>query len=147
VAERLILEITESSAMQMPEIVDRLHGRAAAQGDFLCAGRFRRGYTSFRFFGFQLRLVKIDGQFIRNIHADADNQVLTQALILIGRQFDMFTVAEGVESPHEAAWLQAAGVDCMQGYHFGVPTTKPAWITRGRPQDRVMFRPHPAPRA
>ncbi len=130
VAERLILEITESSAMQMPEIVIAFMDGLRRKGISFALDDFGAGYTAFRFFrDFSFDIVKIDGQFIRNIHADADNQVLTQALILIGRQFDMFTVAESVESPHEVAWLQAAGVDCLQGYLFGVPTTKPAWTT------------------
>jgi EAL domain-containing protein (putative c-di-GMP-specific phosphodiesterase class I) len=33
----------------------------------------------------------------------------------------MLTVADGVESAADAAFLQNAGVDCLQGYHFGVP--------------------------
>jgi EAL domain-containing protein (putative c-di-GMP-specific phosphodiesterase class I) len=128
VAERLILEITESSAMMMPEIVIAFMDGLQRKGISFALDDFGAGYTAFRFFRqFSFDLVKIDGQFIRNIHADPDNQVLTQALMQIGRQFDMFTVAESVETPQEAAWLQAAGIDCMQGYLFGLPSTKPAW--------------------
>ena len=57
---------------------------------------------------FHFDILKIDGQFIRNIAHDPDNQVITQALVAIGQQFDMFTVAECVEPPAEAAWLQSA---------------------------------------
>jgi EAL domain-containing protein (putative c-di-GMP-specific phosphodiesterase class I) len=128
VAERLILEITESSAMMMPEVVIAFMDGLKRKGISFALDDFGAGYTAFRFFReFSFDLVKIDGQFIRNIHRDPDNQVLTQALMMIGRQFDMFTVAESVESPDEAAWLQAAGIDCMQGYLFGLPSTKPAW--------------------
>jgi EAL domain-containing protein (putative c-di-GMP-specific phosphodiesterase class I) len=38
----------------------------------------------------------------------------------------MFVVAEGVELAEEAAWLRQHGVDCLQGYLFGVPVTVPA---------------------
>ncbi len=128
VAERLILEITEGSAMLMPEIVvafmDDLHRR----GITFALDDFGSGFTAFRHFReFSFDIVKIDGQFIRGVGHDPDNQVLTQALMLIARQFDMFTVAEAVETAEEAAWLAAAGVDCLQGYHFGVPTTRPIW--------------------
>jgi EAL domain-containing protein (putative c-di-GMP-specific phosphodiesterase class I) len=61
---------------------------------------------------------------------DPDNQVITQALVAIGQQFDMFTVAECVETPAEMAWLQTLGIDCLQGYHFGAPTLTPPWKTR-----------------
>lgn len=129
-AERLILEITESSAMLMPEIVIAFMDSLQRKGISFALDDFGAGYTAFRFFkDFSFDLVKIDGQFIRNIHADADNQVLTQALMMIARQFDMFAVAESVETPQEAAWLQAAGIDCMQGYLFGLPSTKPDWNT------------------
>jgi EAL domain-containing protein (putative c-di-GMP-specific phosphodiesterase class I) len=127
-AERLILEITESSAMLMPEIVIAFMDGLQRKGISFALDDFGAGYTAFRFFKeFSFDLVKIDGQFVRNIDADADNQVLTQALMSIGRQFDMFTVAESVETPQEAAWLQAAGIDCMQGYLFGLPASRPVW--------------------
>lgn len=128
VAERLILEITEGSAMLMPEIVTTFMEDLQRKGICFALDDFGAGFTAFRYFkDFFFDIVKIDGQFIRGIHRDPDNQVLTQALILIAKQFDMFTVAEAVETADEAAWLQANGVDCLQGYAFGAPTTMPAW--------------------
>ena len=46
----------------------------------------------------------------------------------IGRQFDMFTVAESVETRAEAAFLASIGVDCLQGYRYGAPETRPDWF-------------------
>jgi len=43
----------------------------------------------------------------------------------------MFTVAEQVESPADSAWLVAAGVDCLQGYLYGMPTVQPHWMAPG----------------
>ncbi len=37
----------------------------------------------------------------------------------------MFTVAEMVESAEDAEFLIDAGLDCLQGYHFGVPKLRP----------------------
>ena len=49
---------------------------------------FGAGYTAFRFFReFQFDIVKIDGQFSRDIANNADNQVLMAALIAIAEQF------------------------------------------------------------
>ncbi|MFN7599251.1 MAG: EAL domain-containing protein [Cereibacter sp.] len=45
---------------------------------------------------------------------------------MIARQFDMVVVAEGVELAQEAAWLRQQGLDCLQGYLFGMPVTAPA---------------------
>jgi EAL domain-containing protein (putative c-di-GMP-specific phosphodiesterase class I) len=66
-------------------------------------------------------MLKIDGQFVRDIHRDANNQVLAQALVSIGQHFDMLTVAEAVEDAGEAAWLAEIGIDCLQGFYFGAP--------------------------
>jgi EAL domain-containing protein (putative c-di-GMP-specific phosphodiesterase class I) len=126
VAERLILEITEASAMAMPELVTAFMTGLQRRGISFALDDFGAGQTSFRYFrDFSFDMVKIDRQFIANVHRDRDNQALVQALILIARQFDMFTVAEGVERAEDAAWLQAQGVDCLQGYLFGMPVLHP----------------------
>ena len=95
---------------------------------------FGAGHTAFRHFKqFHFDVLKVDGHFIRNISQDPDNQVITQALVAIRQQFDMFTVTECVETPAEAAWLQTLGLDCLQGYHFGAPTLVPPWKTHPSP--------------
>lgn len=130
VAERLILEITESSAIVMPDVVSFFMRRLQARGISFALDDFGSGYTAFRHLrDLYFDIVKIDGQFIRNIHADPDNQILAQALVSISRHFDMFTVAESVERAADADFLREIGVDCLQGYYFGAPTTRPAWQT------------------
>ncbi|MBW6505158.1 MAG: EAL domain-containing protein [Rhodobacteraceae bacterium] len=127
-AERLILEITESSAMVMPELVSVFMQDLQQRGVSFALDDFGAGYTSFRYLReFYFDIIKIDGQFIRGIAESADNQVLTQALMSIARHFDMFTVAESVENARDAAFLQGLGIDCMQGYYFGAPTILPPW--------------------
>lgn len=127
IAERLILEITEASAMAMPELVTAFMTGLQRRGISFALDDFGAGQTSFRYFrDFSFDMVKIDRQFIANVHRDADNQILVRALVMIARQFDMFVVAEGVELAEEAAWLRQHGVDCLQGYLFGLPVTVPA---------------------
>lgn len=132
---RLILEITESSAMTVPELVidfmDQLQGR----GIGFALDDFGAGLTAFRYFrDFYFDAVKIDGQFVRGIHNNPDNQVLTQALIAIAQQFDMLTVAESVETQQDAEYLISIGIDCLQGYLFGAPTIRPPWIPNKQSQ-------------
>ncbi|MBV1926305.1 MAG: EAL domain-containing protein [Rhodobacteraceae bacterium] len=127
--ERLILEITESSAMTVPEIVVDFMKQLQGRGISFALDDFGAGYTSFKYFrDFYFDAVKIDGQFVRGIHDNADNQVLTQALIAIARQFDMLTVAESVETKEDAEYLMSIGIDCLQGYLFGAPTIRPPWF-------------------
>ena len=128
IGERLILEITESSAMLVPELVIAFMEEQQKHGVAFALDDFGSGYTAIRYFkDFFFDILKIDAQFIRNIHRDPDNAALTAALISIGKHFDMFTVAEAVETVEEAEHLRALGVDCLQGYLFGAATLRPAW--------------------
>ena len=128
IAERLILEITESSAMLMPDIVSVFMSDLQSEGVSFALDDFGAGYTSFRYLReFYFDIVKIDGQFIRGVSDSPDNQCLTGALLSIAQQFDMLAVAESVENARDAACLSENGVDCMQGYYFGAPTMTPPW--------------------
>jgi EAL domain-containing protein (putative c-di-GMP-specific phosphodiesterase class I) len=133
VGERLILEITETSAMTVPELVIDFMDELQVRGIGFALDDFGAGVTAFRYFReFFFDAVKIDGQFIRGIHANPDNQVLTRALVAIAHQFDMLTVAESVEKPEDAQFLISIGVDCLQGYLFGAPTVRPPWLPEKR---------------
>lgn len=134
VAERLILEITERSAMTVPELVVAFMSNLQRKGICFALDDFGAGFTSFRYLrDFYFDILKIDGQFTRGIHHDADNQVMVKALVAIGRQFDMFTVAESVETQADALWLAQAGIDCQQGYFHAAPTVTPHWdVTQNR---------------
>lgn len=139
IAERLILEITEASAMVMPDVVNVFMNDMHRRGVSFALDDFGAGYTAFRYLkDFHFDLVKIDGQFVRGIESDPNNQVLAQALVAIARQFDMFIVAEAVETAAEAEFLISAGVDCLQGYHFGRPEVDPEWMKS--PVERVKAR-------
>lgn len=131
--ERLILEMNADSAMAAPELVmdfmDRLqtHGISFALDDF---GVGQIVFQQFRDFFFDA--VKIDGQFIRGVHADRANQTLVTALVQIARTFDMMTIAESVETAEDVAFLTDLGVDCLQGYYFAAPTIRPPWTQKGK---------------
>ncbi|MFN3823455.1 MAG: EAL domain-containing protein [Pseudorhodobacter sp.] len=130
--ERLILEITESSAMLVPELVIAFMDEMQTEGICFALDDFGAGYTAFRYLKeFCFDIVKIDGQFVRDVQRNPDNQALIRALLSIGRHFDMLTVAEAVESSLEAEWLRAAGIGGMQGFLFGAPTVHPAWKEAG----------------
>jgi EAL domain-containing protein (putative c-di-GMP-specific phosphodiesterase class I) len=128
IGERLILEITERTAIVMPDLVQVFMADLQSRGVSFALDDFGSGYTAFRYLkDFYFDILKIDGEFIKGIHASPDNQVLTQALLSVARHFDMFTVAESVETLEDAEFLASIGVDCMQGYFFGAPTIRPWW--------------------
>lgn len=126
IPERLVLEITESSAMDQPDIVTAFMRDWQSRGVSFALDDFGAGYTSFRYLrDFNFDMVKVDGQFVREIAIRPDCQVLTQALIDIAHHFDMFTIAESVETADDAAFLISMGIDCLQGFYFGAPTIQP----------------------
>ncbi|PZX10001.1 EAL domain-containing protein [Celeribacter halophilus] len=128
IAERLILEITESSAMVMPDLVSVFMSDLQSMGISFALDDFGAGYTAFRYLkDFYFDIVKIDGGFIRGVASNPDNQVLTQALVSVAKHFDMYTVAEFVENTADAEYLTEIGVDCMQGHYFGAATIDPVW--------------------
>ncbi len=128
VVERLILEITESSAMQMPEIVGIFMEDMQDKGITFALDDFGAGQTAFRHLKeFCFDIIKIDGQFSQNVSEDADNQVLSEALFAIARHFEMVAVSEAVETREDAQWLVDHGVDCLQGYFFAAPSLSPPW--------------------
>jgi len=127
-AERLILEISEESAMVMPDIVTVFMKDLQRQGISFALDDFGAGLTSFKYLQrFYFDFLKIDGQFIRDIAINPDNQCMTAALLSIAKHFDMYAVAESVENARDATVLTEMGIDCLQGYYFGAPTVTPPW--------------------
>ncbi len=129
-ARRLVVEITETAALDDIEdsarFVDTLHniGCRVALDDF------GAGHTSLR----QLQLlavdtVKIDASFVRNLSASRERRTILRDLLAVIDAFGFTTVAEGVESAEDAAVVSTAGVRYLQGYHLGPPTIERAWLT------------------
>lgn len=136
--ERLILEITESSAMIMPDTVSVFMRDLQDRGVAFALDDFGAGFTSFRYLReFYFDILKIDGQFIRGVAVNRDNQCLAQALLSIAHHFDMFAVAESVETQADAAWLAGIGMDCLQGYLYGAPVVTPTWRRAGAERRRA----------
>ena len=98
VAERLIVEITETVAIQDIDDVRGFVTRLKNFGSRIAIDDFGAGYTSFR----NLRklgvdIVKIDGAFVQNIARSADDRAFVQTLIDLARRLQIKTVAEWVQ--------------------------------------------------
>lgn len=138
IGERLILEITESSAMLVPQRVVDFMARLQMKGICFAMDDFGAGHTALRHFkDFRFDVIKIDGQFIQGIAHDRDNQAITAALVSIAKHFDMLIVAEFVENHEDAQFLTNLGVDCLQGYHFAAASTRPPWMSEAQLSEAV----------
>jgi EAL domain-containing protein (putative c-di-GMP-specific phosphodiesterase class I) len=140
VAERLILEVTESSAMLVPELVRSFMQELQDEGVCFALDDFGAGQTCFRYLrDFYFDILKVDGSFTRGCEADADAQCILRAMLAIGKQFEMLTVAESVETAAEARFLADAGFDCLQGFHCGRPETRPHWMADPGAEDATRL--------
>ena len=136
VAERLIVEITETVAIQDIDDVRGFVTRLKNFGSRIAIDDFGAGYTSFR----NLRklgvdIVKIDGAFVQNITRSADDRAFVQTLIDLARRLDIKTVAEWVQDEEAASMLQEWGCDYIQGRLIGLASAERPW---GTPADSVL---------
>jgi diguanylate cyclase (GGDEF)-like protein len=131
VAERMIVEITETVAIQDLDDVRGFVTRLKNFGSRIAIDDFGAGYTSFR----NLRklgvdIVKIDGAFVQNITRSSDDRAFVQTLIDLAHRLDIKTVAEWVQDEESAALLRDWGCDYIQGRLTGLATlTKPWEVT------------------
>ncbi|MCZ6455454.1 MAG: EAL domain-containing protein [Alphaproteobacteria bacterium] len=129
VASRLILEITETVALD--DIADSsLFVRSVTElGCRVALDDFGAGYTSFRHLrALNVDLVKIDGSFVRDLPTNPDNQLFVRTLINLAKGIGLKTVAEWVENEEEAELLRSEGIDFLQGWYYGKPTIEPPWL-------------------
>jgi len=122
-AERLIIEVTETAAMLDPvrtlEFMNRLRRASCA----FALDDFGMGHTSFGSLReFRFDIIKIDGSYITDVTTNADSRFFVSKLVEIGQHFDMATVAEFVQGPAEARILHSLGVDYFQRFYFGTPS-------------------------
>jgi diguanylate cyclase (GGDEF)-like protein len=128
VADRLIVELTETAALHHFEENSRFVSQLRELGVRVAIDDFGAGYTSFRNLQMlHVDTVKIDGSYVENLSASPENQVFVRTLVGLARSFDIKTVAEWVSSEDDAALLQNFGVDYFQGFHFGQPIMDPTW--------------------
>jgi EAL domain-containing protein (putative c-di-GMP-specific phosphodiesterase class I) len=119
---RLILEVTESEAIRDVRQTRAFMDHVRTTGVAFAIDDFGAGATGFRHFrDLRFDMVKIDGAFVDGVSRSADAQVLVECLAAVARHFEMMVVAEKVDDPADAAWLEALGVDCLQGYLFARP--------------------------
>ncbi len=134
-ASRLIVEITETVALDDINEVSRFISDLKALGCRVAIDDFGAGYTSFRNLKtLDVDLVKIDGAFVKGLLEDTDNQFFVSALAGLARNFDLEIVAEWVETKDEVDMLESMGIDYLQGFYFGAAQPSPQGLTDDQKQ-------------
>ena len=126
--ERLIVEITETVAIQDIDDIRGFVTRLKNFGSQIAIDDFGAGYTSFR----NLRklgvdIVKIDGAFVQNIARSADDRAFVHTLIDLASRLQIKTVAEWVQDEEAAVMLREWGCDYIQGRLIGLASPERPW--------------------
>ncbi|SNY70916.1 bifunctional diguanylate cyclase/phosphodiesterase [Enterobacter sp. CC120223-11] len=121
-AERLELEVTESSLFTESSTPVNTLNRLRALGVKISIDDFGTGYSSLsRLSRIAFDKIKIDKSFVHSISAQGDALNIIRLITGMAKSLNMKAVAEGVETQEQLESLQALGCDFAQGYLFGKP--------------------------
>jgi EAL domain-containing protein (putative c-di-GMP-specific phosphodiesterase class I) len=121
-AGQMTIEITENI------LISRIHDAMALISQISDIGvdcaidDFGTGYSSLTYLRrLPSSMIKIDRNFVRDIHKDADNRSIAKMIIALGENLDMDILAEGVETVEELQCLKELGCHQYQGFYFSHP--------------------------
>jgi len=118
----LTIEVTETAAITNIERARALAQSLADLGCRFALDDFGSGFGSFYYLKhLPFDVVKIDGEFIKELERSRHDKLTVQAIVQIARGLDKPTIAEFVESEPVLSELEQLGVDYAQGYHVGRP--------------------------
>jgi len=158
-ARMLIMEITESAAMDDIEASLRVFDMLDDIGVHLSIDDFGTGYSSLSYLRrLPARQLKIDRSFVRDLAVSQDAQAIVEAVVRLSHALGLKVVAEGVETEDQARILARLQCDELQGFLFAKPMPESAllaWLVqrgttvppvlkdshtgRATPQDAVVY--------
>ncbi len=125
---RLIVEITETVAINDLASTKRFVEGLRAAGCGVAIDDFGAGFTSFKNLReLPISMVKIDGSYCRNLDSNKENAFIVRNLIELGKNFNLTTVAEWIETERDAELLKQWGIDYLQGNLIAEASIIPPW--------------------
>ena len=121
-ADRLVVEITESSLVTDIDLARSIVASLKNQGVRLALDDFGTGFSSLSHLrSLPFDVIKIDRSFVTNIHSNAESVAIVRAVSTLASALNVPVCVEGIES--EAAHAVVLGLGCAvgQGWYFGKP--------------------------
>jgi Amt family ammonium transporter len=116
------VELTETAAMQDVGSASRTIRLLQQLGVQVAIDDFGTGYSSLSMLKrLPFDIIKIDQSFVHELLLGDRNSAIAASVIAIGEQLGCETLAEGVESPDQLAWLRERGCRYAQGYTIARP--------------------------
>lgn len=123
-AEFLELEITESMAMEEPDLLIKMLDQIKQTGIDIAIDDFGTGFSSLSYLQrLKVDRLKIDRAFVSEITSSARGSSIAEMVIQLGRNLGLSVIAEGVEDEKQASILNALGCPEAQGFLFARPMT------------------------
>lgn len=133
--QALILELTETVAVQNIEYTLRTMNACRSLGVKFALDDFGTGYSSMGYLkDLPVDEIKIDGSFMEGLPSDVGDAAIVRAIISLAHTRGCTVCAEGVEYAAQARWLAEEGCDMLQGIAVSPPLAQPdfeAWLTQG----------------
>ena len=121
-AKQMTIEITENVLISRIHDAMLLISQLGDIGVDCAIDDFGTGYSSLTYLRrLPSSLIKIDRNFVRDIHKDAENRSIAKMIIALGENLDMNILAEGVECEEELQCLKDLGCYQYQGFYFSRP--------------------------
>lgn len=128
-AHKLILEITEKTVIQDVKAAINTMRTLKAGSVRMSLDDFGTGYSSLVYLKeFPISILKIDKTFTKEITASGDGQHITDAIVSLGKNFEILVIAEGVENSVQAQYLKNINCDFIQGFYVGEAMTEEEMI-------------------
>lgn len=118
----LEIEITESTAMQDPELTAEILLDLKNLGISVAIDDFGVGHSSLNYLKrFPIDALKIDQSFVQDIARGGSDGAIVSAVIAMGKALNIRVIAEGVETQEQLNFLKEHGCHEFQGYLFSRP--------------------------
>ncbi len=123
---RLVLEVTESGAMEDPAATMDILARLRLKGVQLSIDDFGTGYSSLvQLYRLPYSEIKIDKSFTIEMKSDIEAETIVRSIIGLGHSIGLKVVAEGIEDQETMDALADLGCDIGQGYYISRPKEAP----------------------
>jgi EAL domain-containing protein (putative c-di-GMP-specific phosphodiesterase class I) len=121
---RLVLEITETVLMHDRDAAAATLWELKALGVRIAVDDFGTGYSSLAYLRrFPIDILKVAREFICGLGQDAQDDVITRAIVDLADTLGLLTVAEGIETQEQYEFVTALQCDLAQGYLFARPVS------------------------
>jgi EAL domain-containing protein (putative c-di-GMP-specific phosphodiesterase class I) len=120
--DRLIIEITESAILDNEELANAIARELKEMGCQLALDDFGTGYASLRhLLALPFDQLKVDRSFVQEVTHRPDSRKIVAAVVGMGKNLGMATLAEGVETREQQDTLIELGCGQGQGWLYGRP--------------------------